>query len=80
MQDETKRLFNFYLEPSLKEEVEDKLERLMGDKPKGQLASLLRVMLKQFNATPDNKINPLLLQAIDAEYVYSAKKNKRSRM
>lgn len=80
MQDETKRLFNFYLEPSLKEEVEDKLERLMGDKPKGQLASLLRVMLKQFNATPDDKINPLLLQAIDAEYVYSAKKNKRSRM
>lgn len=71
-------LFNFYLEDDLKKEVTKKLVRLNGDKPKGQLASLIRILLKQFVATPDEKVNPLLIEAIDAEYMYSAKKNKRS--
>lgn len=76
---EKKRLFNLYLDDDIKNEANNKLERLIGEKPKGQLASLVRVMLKQFVSTPDNKVNPLLLEAIEAEYEYSAKMNKRSR-
>ena len=74
-----KILFNFYIDPSMKKELQDKLEELIGEKPKGTIAALIRVQLKQFLATPNEKINPLLLQAIDAEYEYSAKLNKRSR-
>lgn len=76
---QTKRLFNFYLDDTTKNMAQDKLERLIGEKPKGTLAALIRVQLKQFLATPDDKVNPLLLDAIEAEYEYSAKLNKRSR-
>jgi hypothetical protein len=74
-----KRLFNFYLDDDVRDEVTEKLERLIGEKPKGTVSALIRVLLKQFLATPDDKVNPLLLSAIDAEYEYSAKLNKRSR-
>lgn len=75
-----KQLYNFYIEPDDKVAAEEKLQRLCGKKEKGQLASLIRVLLKQFLATPDDKVNPLLTKAIDAEYVYSQTLNKRSRM
>lgn len=74
-----KRLFNFYLDDDIREKAYEKLERLVGEKPKGTLAALIRVQLLQFLATPDDKIDPLFVQAIDAEYEYSAKLNKRSR-
>lgn len=77
---ERKSLFNFYLDPELKNAAMDKIERLNGEKSKGQLSALLRVMIKQFVSTPDDKVNPLLIEAIDAEYEYSAKLNKRSNM
>lgn len=73
-----KTLFNFYLDEQDKEMATSKLIRLSGDKPKGQLAALIRVLIKQFIATPDEKVNPLLIQAIAAEYEYSTKLNKRS--
>ena len=76
----SKRLFNFYVEDSVKDEVNKKLVRLNGKQSKGQMAALIRVLLKQFIATPDNKVNPLLVEAIEAEYEYSAKLNKRSNM
>ena len=75
-----KSLFNFYLDDDEKQLAIDKLIRLSGDRPKGQLAALLRVLLKQFIATPDDKVNPLLIEAIAAEYEYSSKLNKRSRL
>ena len=75
-----KSLFNFYLDDTEKQAAVDKLIRLSGDRPKGQLAALLRVLLKQFIATPDDKVNPLLIEAIVAEYEYSSKLNKRSRL
>lgn len=76
----SKRLFNFYVEDSVKDEVNKKLVRLNGKQSKGQMAALIRVLLKQFIATPDDKVNPLLVDAIEAEYEYSAKLNKRSNM
>lgn len=80
MSEERKEIFNFYIEPSLKREVQTKLGRLTHDSNKGQLASLIRVQLKLFAATPDDKINPLLLDAIAAEYEFSTHRNKRSRL
>lgn len=73
-----KSLFNFYLDDADKQKAIDKLVRLSGDRPKGQLAALIRVLLKVFIATPDDKTDPLLIEAIGAEYEYSAKMNKRS--
>lgn len=78
MNDERKEIFNFYIEPSLKADVQAKLARVTGDMTKGQMASLIRVQLRQFVATPDDKINHLLLDALAAEYEFSTKKNKRS--
>ena len=75
-----KNLFNFYLDDDVKQEAVEKLVRLSGDKPKGQLAALIRVLLRQFIATPDEKVNKLLIEAVAAEYEYSAKLNKRSRL
>ena len=74
----SKSLFNFYLDDDLKEQCNAKICRLNGEQPKGQLAALIRVLLKQFNATPDAKVNPLLIQAVAAEYEFSQKLNKRS--
>lgn len=75
-----KILYNFYIDPDDKEACEKKLEELFGKQEKGQLASLIRILLKQFLATPKEKMNPLLIKAIEAEYVYSQKLNKRSKM
>lgn len=75
-----KTLFNFYLDEDVKKQAISKIERLNGQRDKGQLASLLRVFIKQFVATPDDKINPLLIEAIEAEYEYNSKRNKRSRL
>lgn len=75
-----KTLFNFYLDDEIKEKTQAKISRLIGDQPKGQVAALIRVLLRQFVATPDDKVNPLLLEAIAAEYEYSTKLNKRSRL
>ena len=78
--EQKKILFNFYIDPKMKDDLQDKLERLIGEKPKGTIAALIRVYLKMFLTTPDEKINPMLLEAINAEYEYSAKLNKRSRL
>ena len=75
-----KSLFNFYLDDDDKEKAVAKLLRLRGEESKGQLAALLRVLIKQFNATPDEKINPLLIEAVGAEFTYSKTLNKRSRL
>lgn len=75
-----KSLYNFYLEDDMKLQAQQKLLRMCGTQSKGQLAALLRILLAQFVHTPDNKTNPLLIEAIEAEYTYSQIKNKRSRL
>lgn len=76
----SKSLFNFYLDDEDKEQAMSKLARLCGDQPKGQLAAFLRIQIKLFNATPDEKVNKLLIDAIAAEYEFTTKCNKRSRL
>lgn len=73
-----KSLFNLYLDDDLKMQVQDKINRLRGEQAKGQVAALVRVLLRQFVATPDDKVNPLLIDALEAEYTFSNLKNKRS--
>lgn len=75
-----KILYNFYIDEDDKKKASEKLNRLNGKQEKGQLAALIRVLLKQFIATPDDKLNPLLKEAIKQEYTYSQTLNKRSRM
>lgn len=75
-----KSLFNFYLDDEQKRLATAKLARLCGDQPKGLLASFLRIQLKVFNATPDDKVDPRLIDAIAAEYEFSQKCNKRSNL
>lgn len=74
------KLVNFYVEETLQKQVTDKVVRLKGEENKGQFSALIRVLLKQFAATPDEKVNKLLIDAIDAEYTVSAKRNKRSKL
>lgn len=74
------KLYNFYVEDSMIKKAQDKLTRLVGEKTKGQVAALLRVLLNQFIMTPDEKVNPLLIEAIDAEAIFTTTKNKRSRL
>ena len=75
-----KSLFNFYLDDDDKDKAIAKLLRLNGESSKGQLSALIRVLIKQFIATPDEKVNPLLIQAVAAEYEFSTKRNKRSKL
>ena len=75
-----KRIFNFWLDDDIREQATSKLSRMAGDSSKGRLAALIRVLLKQFVATPDDKTNRLLIEATLAEYEYSQKLNKRSRL
>ena len=76
----SKSLFNFYLDDDVKQKAIEKLNNLCGQQNKGQLASFIRVKIAEFVATPNNKISNELLEAIEAEYTYSQKLNKRSKL
>ena len=73
-------LFNFYLDDEDKAKAIDKLDRLCGNTSKGKLAAFLRIQIKKFNLTPDEKITRELIEAIDAEHVMCKNRNKRSSM
>lgn len=75
-----KVLYNLYLDEDIKLEANNKITRLKGPENKGQLASLLRVLLKQFVLTPDEKVDKNIIKAIDLEYQLTTKCNKRSKM
>lgn len=71
-------LFNFYLDDEDKAKAIAKLDRLCGNTTKGKLAAFLRVQIKKFNLTPDDKVSKDLLEAVETEYVMCKDKNKRS--
>lgn len=75
-----KSLFNFYLDSEDKNLATEKLERLVGKKNKGLLASFLRTQIKLFNAMPDEKVSKTMLEYIDNEYEVTQTLNKRSRL
>lgn len=71
-------LFNFYVDDDDKAKAITKLDRLCGNTTKGKLAAFLRVQIKKFNLTPDDKVSKDLLEAVETEYVMCKDKNKRS--
>lgn len=75
-----KNLFNFYLDSEDKEQANEKLERLIGKKNKGMLASFIRTQIKMFISTPDEKVSKTMLEYIDNEYEVTQRLNKRSRL
>lgn len=76
---ESKTLFNFYLDDTIKKQTIAKLTRLNGEQEKGQLASLLRVMLKLFIEMSDEE-SFTILNLVKNEYITNLVSNKRSRM
>lgn len=75
-----KNLFNFYLDDDDKQAAIDKLNRLVGDTSKGKLAAMMRVCIKAFVMTPDDKIKKDFIEAVQGEYTYNQDKTKRSKL
>lgn len=73
-------LFNFYLDDGDKQAAIDKLNRLVGDTSKGKLAAMMRVCIKAFIMTPDDKVKKDFIEAIQGEYTFCKDKNKRSNL
>ena len=73
-----KKLFNFYLEDEVKDKVILKLTQEIGHTEKGVLASLIRVMLADFLLAEE--VDKNLIKRVTDEYIYTQKKNKRSKM
>lgn len=74
-------LYAFYLDKETKLAVEQRLSMLAPDANKGTMAALLRVLLREFVALPfDDASLTSLQEKIEAEYIYSTKKNKRSKL
>lgn len=75
-----KALFNFYLDDAMKEEARTKIETICGKQEKGQLASLIRVLLKRFLMCDDYDVLNNIAEDVENEYVTTQLKNKRSIM
>ena len=75
-----KALFNFYLDDMVKEKAIEKVEKICGKQEKGQLASLIRVLLKRFLACDDSDELDDIAEEVESEDVTSQLKNKRSVM
>lgn len=75
------QLYAFYLDDETRLAVEQRLSMLVPDAKKGAMAALIRVLLREFVALPfDDHSLTSLQEKLEAEYVYSTKKNKRSRL
>ena len=75
------QLYAFYVDDETKLAVEQRLSMLVPDAKKGAMAALLRVLLREFVALPfDDHSLTSLQEKLEAEYVYSTKKNKRSKL
>ena len=75
------RLVTFYLDEPTRLAVEQRLSVITPDAIKGSMGALLRVLLREFCALPfDDTSLDTLQKKIEAEYVYTTKKNKRSKL
>lgn len=75
------QLYAFYVDEQTRLTVEQRLSMLVPDVKKGAMAALLRVLLREFVALPfDDASLTSLQEKLEAEYIYSTKKNKRSKL
>lgn len=68
--------FTFYLDDLTKLKALKRLKSLGLDTKKGSLSATIRVLLQQFAKDTDDTIR----SKIEAEYLFTTKKNKRSTM
>ena len=75
------QLYAFYVDDETRLAVEQRLSMLVPDAKKGAMAALIRVLLREFVALPFDDVSLTSLQEkLEAEYIYSTKKNKRSKL
>lgn len=73
--------FTLYIDENTKLAVQQRLSMLVPDANKGTMASLIRVLLRDFVSLPfDDSLLDSYKEAIEEEYLYTTKKNKRSKL
>lgn len=73
--------FTLYIDENTKLAVQQRLSMLVPDANKGTMASLIRVLLRDFVSLPfDDSLFDSYKEAIEEEYLYTTKKNKRSKL
>lgn len=72
--------FNFYLDDITKLNVLKRLRGLGLDTAKGSISALIRVLLNYFAQTDDTKFVLMMSELIKDEYIFTTKKNKRSKL
>lgn len=75
------KLFNLYLDDVTKLDVLQKLKKTGLDTQKGALSALIRVLLRHFAELPlgDPAMTELIAE-VQKEYIFTTKKNKRSKL
>lgn len=75
------KLYNFYLDELTKLQAQKKLIENGCDTLKGSLSALIRVLLRYYiDLIPDDPTFEYLTRKVQEEYLYTTKKNKRSKM
>ena len=74
------RPFMFYLDDVTKLQVLQKLRENGLDTAKGTLSALIRVLLSQFAETDSPEWIEVVCNQVQEEYVFTTKKNKRSKL
>lgn len=75
------RAFTFMLDDVTKVEVLRTLREHGVETKKGSLSALIRVLLNYFVELPnDDPLTEQIIQAVEEEYLFTTKKNKRSTM
>lgn len=72
--------FMFYLDDVTKLEVLKKLKANGIDTAKGSLSALIRVLLRQFAETDSPEWEEVVIAQVQDEYIFTTKKNKRSKL
>ena len=74
------RPFMFYLDDVTKLQVLQKLRENGLDTAKGTLSALIRVLLSQFAETDSPEWEEVVCNQVQEEYIFTTKKNKRSKL
>ena len=74
-------LFTLYIDENTKLAVQQRRSMLVPDANKGTMAAPIRVLLRDFVSLPfDDSLLDSYKEAIEEEYLYTTKKNKRSKL
>lgn len=77
---ENMQIFNFYIDEDTKLKAQLKLCEIGVVGEKGALAALIRVLLREFIDTTDPATLSRIASLVQANYTFTTKRNKRSRL